>query len=291
MRFPSNTLLLVGLTMLAPQGQGADPAAQPAKPVKLVADTFRLAPPGSGQLQGRLGDKLDLCLNQRVWGKGTEAILPFFRDHNDNGNWRGEYWGKWFTAAVLAYAYQPTPERLARLEREAVDLIKTQDADGYLGTYDAEHRLTVWDVWCRKYVLLGLIAGYDATGDQSILEAARREADNLIAEVERKQIKIVDVGVDVLKGTAHSSIIEPIALLYQLTGQRKYLDFARTIIDQWNAPFRWAPQGIHLLEDALAGKPPLRNHAYCIMSCFEGICELCRATGDQQYLEAAVRFG
>ena len=32
--------------------------------------------------------------------------------------------------AVLAYVYQPTPERLARLEQEAHDLIKTQDADG-----------------------------------------------------------------------------------------------------------------------------------------------------------------
>src|ERR1039458_3882895 len=102
MRFPSNTGLLVGLTLLAAQGQGADPATQPAKPVETVADTFSLAPPGSVQLQGRLGGKLVLCLNQRVWGKGAEKILPFFRDQNDNGNWRGEYWGKWFTAVVLA---------------------------------------------------------------------------------------------------------------------------------------------------------------------------------------------
>src|ERR1039458_9583201 len=118
MRFPSNTGLLVGLTLLAAQGQAAEPATPVAKPVKTVADTFRLAPPGSVQLQGRLGDKLDLCLNHRVWSKGAENILPFFRDQNDNDNWRGEYWGKWFTAAVLAYAYQPTPERLAQLEQE-----------------------------------------------------------------------------------------------------------------------------------------------------------------------------
>src|ERR1017187_3924840 len=291
MRFPSNTGLLVGLTLLAAQGQGADPATQPAKPVETVADTFSLAPPGSVQLQGRLGGKLDLCLNQRVWGKGAEKILPFFRDQNDNGNWRGEYWGKWFTAAVLAYAYQPMPERLARLEHEARDLIKTQDADGYLGTYNAEHRLTVWDVWCRKYVLLGLIVAYDVTGDKSILEAARREADNLIAEVQRKKIKIVDVGVDVLQGVAHSSIIEPIALLYQHTGQKKYLEFAQSIIAQWDAPSKAAPQGTHLMENALAGLPPMKNHAYAIMSCFEGICELYRATGDRRYLKAAVRFG
>ena len=102
MRFSTNLMLLAGLTMLATKGHGADSVAEPAKPGTTVADTFRLAPPGSVQLQGRLGETLDLCLNQRVWGKGAEKILPFFRDQNDNGNWRGEYWGKWFTAAVLA---------------------------------------------------------------------------------------------------------------------------------------------------------------------------------------------
>jgi DUF1680 family protein len=276
--------VLLALTMLAFPVRGADP-------VNSVADTFNLAPLGTVQLQGWLGDKLGLCMNHRVWGQDPERFIAFFRHHNDTDNWRGEYWGKWYTATVLAYACQPSAERLAQLENVAREVVKTQDPDGYLGPYDVQHRLTCWDVWCRKYVLLGLIAAYDLTGDKTALESARRNADNMIAELNQKKMKLVEVAIVVLQGTADSSIIEPIALLYQRTGDKKYLDFARQIIDQWNAPFRWAPQGIHLLDDALAGKPPLRNHAYCIMSCFEGICELYRATGDRQYLEAAVRFG
>ena len=287
MRF-ARYALAVGLTLLAVDGRAAEPAIPRAN---AVADTFHPAPPGAVQLRGPIGEKLDLCQNRRVWAQDLEKILGFFRNHNDNNDWRGEYWGKWVTAAALAYACQPSAEPLARIEGVVQGLIQTQDADGYLGTYDREHRLTVWDVWCRKYVLLGLMAAYDLTGDQTVLQAACRQADNLIDELDRRKIKLVDVGVDVLQGVAHSSILEPIAVLYQRTGNQKYLRFAKSIIAQWNAPSKGAPQGTHLMENALAGRAPLPNHAYAIMSCFEGICELYRATGDRQYLHAAVRFG
>src|ERR1035438_10122169 len=128
-------------------------------------------------------------------------------------------------------------------------------------------------------------------GQEAALEAARRDADNLIDDLERRKIKLVEIGVPELTGVANSSIIEPMALLYQRSGDPKYLAFAQSIIAQWNALYSTAPQGIHLLEKALEDAPPLQNHAYAIMSCFEGICELYRATGDRQYLNAAVRFG
>jgi DUF1680 family protein len=281
--------LLVASVLLATPVRGADPATP--RPAKGVADAMSLALPGTVQLRGWLGDKLGLCMNRRVWAQKPEPLVAIIHNHNDKDDWRGEYWGKWYSAAVLAYACQPTPERRAQLEKVVREVIQSQGADGYLGSYDEKDRLTVWDVWCRKYVLLGLLAAYDLTGDKTALAAARRDADNLIDDLDRRKIKLVEIGVPDLKGVANSSIIEPVALLYQRTGDRKYLAFAQSIIAQWNAPYSTAPQGIHLLENALESAPPLKNHAYAIMSCFEGICELYRGTGDRQYLDAAVRFG
>ena len=281
--------LLTASVSLAAPFRGSDPAT--SRPALAVADAMSLSLPGTVQLQGWLGDKLGLCLNGRVWAQNPEPLVAIIRKHNDKGDWRGEYWGKWYTAAVLGYAYQPSPERRAQLEKVVHEVVQSQGTDGYLGPYDEKDRLTVWDIWCRKYVLLGLLAAYDLTGDKTTLEAACRDADNLIDDLERRKIKLVEVGVAELKGVANSSIIEPMALLHQRTGERKYLAFAQSIIAQWNAPYATAPQGIHLLEKALEGAPPLKNHAYAIMSCFEGICELYRATGDRQYLDAAVRFG
>ena len=52
-------------------------------------------------------------------------------------------------------------------------LISTQTPDGYIGNYSTAARLDQWDIWGRKYCLLGLLAQYDASGDSSVLAAAR----------------------------------------------------------------------------------------------------------------------
>jgi hypothetical protein len=50
---------------------------------------------------------------------------------------------------------------------------------------------------------------------------------------------------------------------------------------------------MRLVEDALTGKRPAQMcspKAYEMMSCFEGLCELYRATGKREYLEAAIKL-
>ena len=50
---------------------------------------------------------------------------------------------------------------------------------------------------------------------------------------------------------------------------------------------------MRLVEDALAGKNPdqmCSPKSYEMMSCFEGLCELYRATGKREYLDASVKL-
>jgi uncharacterized protein len=166
-------VLLVSSFWVAPPVRGAGPITP--WPAHAVADAMSLALPGRVQLQGRLGGKLDLCLNRRVWAQSPETLVAVLRDHHDTGDWRGEYWGKWYSAAVLSYACQPTPARRAELEQVMREVIKNQGPDGYLGSYDEKDHLTVWDIWCRKYVLLGLLAADDLTENKTALEAAPRQ--------------------------------------------------------------------------------------------------------------------
>ncbi|HOX59927.1 MAG TPA: glycoside hydrolase family 127 protein [Candidatus Paceibacterota bacterium] len=271
---------------------GCSGASNP--PAYLAADAFCAPGPGSVEIGGWIGDKLEACQRRRIWTPDSGKVVTQLLDHKDSGgwgNWRGEYWGKWQTAAKLACDWQPFPERLAQVKGAAAEVLKGQAPDGYLGPHNPEHRLEAWDIWCRKYVLLGLLATYDLTGDRLFLEAAGRNLDNLLAELSKKQLKLVDTGHPNLLGTANSSILEPVALLYQRTGDQRYLAFAESILKEWEQPSKLSPTGLRLIETALAGKPPFQNHAYAIMSCFEGVCELYRATGEQRYLQAAVRFG
>lgn len=259
-------------------------------------DLLSPAPAGAVQLQGWLGGKLDLCLAKRVMAQDVARLVQPFqaRLEHDGSGWRCEYWGKWFTSAALGYGYQPTAAKRAVLDQAVRELLKTQTSDGYIGTYRADCHLGIWDIWGRKYVLLGLLAAHDQLGDPAALAAARRVADQLIAEAPPGKVNIAAAGIDVLKGLAPSSILEPMVLLYRRTGEKKYLAFAQQIVADWDVPNKFAPQGLRLVENALAGTPPLKigsPKAYEMMSCFEGLCELYRVTGERRYLEAAVKFG
>jgi DUF1680 family protein len=66
------------------------------------------------------------------------------------------------------------------------------------------------------------------------------------------------------------------------------------LVKLWSEPNSYNPKGLRLIEDALAGVDPILIAApkgYEMMSCYEGLCELYRVTGEQRLLDAVVKFG
>lgn len=247
------------------------------------------------QINGWLGEKLNLSQVNRVMSQDLELILRPYRERFEEnaGHWRCEYWGKWVTSAVLGCSYQPDEAHFAVLDRAVKGLLATQTLDGYIGTYKDSKHLGIWDVWGRKYTLLGLIAAYDLTGDDKALAAARRVADHLLTEAPLGQFNLTENGIDLLKGLSSSSILEPLALLYQRTGEKRYLELAEDIVANWSRPNKFFSNGQQLIEQAFAKIPPEQigsQKSYEMMSCFEGLCELYRIRGEQRYLDAAVEF-
>ena len=256
-------------------------------------DVFGPSVPGSVQIRGRLGRKLDLCIDNRLLAQTIEPLVAPYAAKTETGaaDWRCEYWGKWFTSLALADAYDSTPATRAKRDAATKALMTTAARDGYLGTRQPEHRLEGWDVWGCKYALLGLIADYDRTHDPAVLEACRREVDVLISELGPGKTDIADVGE--WNGLPASSVLEPVVLTYGRTGDKRYLDFADYIVACWSKPSKRLPTGMRLVEDAMAATPPYKMcapKAYEMMSCFEGLCELYRATGQRDYLDAATKL-
>ena len=257
----------------------------------------QLAPsaPGSVRIEGWLGRRMAENMENHVMAQNVGRIIEPYRDRTEHnsGHWRCEYWGKWFTSAAWAYSYNPTPAHRAVLDLGLKELLATQTPDGYIGTYKADSHLGIWDVWGRKYTLLGLIADYDLTGNAAAIDAARRVADHLLKEAPPGKFNLTENGIDVLKGLPSSSVLEPVALLYQRTGDKRYLMLADDIIARWSMPNKYFPKGARLIEQGLAGVPPHligARKAYEMMSCFEGVCEMYRITGKRQYLNAAIAF-
>lgn len=255
----------------------------------LIKDALRVAE--YAEMKGFIGNRLNLCYQNRILAQNPEHLLEPFRHRTETHLWQSEFWGKWFTSAVLAYRYRPEPPLMDVLQTAVESLIATQTPDGYIGNYKKENRLEEWDIWGTKYCLLGLLDHYDLTGYDNSLIAARKLADNLINEIKKKDNRVVNKGN--YRGMAASSVLEPIVRLYSRTNAKVYLDFAEKIVSEWETPE--GPQLISKAGTNVADRfpqprmwysPQQGQKAYEMMSCYEGLLELYRITGREQYKNA-----
>lgn len=246
------------------------------------------------QINGYLGDKINLCIAERIKKADIQMLINPFKQRNETNLWQTEFWGKWILSAIASYEYNHDPEMLAIIRNAVSGLLATQTPDGYIGNYSPEAQLQQWDIWGRKYTLLGLLAYYDISNDIKALEASRKLADHLMTQVGDGKADIVKTGN--YHGMPSSSILEPMVLLYRHTGEKRYLDFARYIVGQWETD-----GGPKLLSKAkegvdVADRFPFPKEwwswdngqkAYEMMSCYEGLLELYRITGENDYLKSA----
>jgi uncharacterized protein len=258
-----------------------------------VADKITSFSPSSIKIEGYLGDKIDLVIRQKIKPQDVDYLIEPFRHKDETSQWQSEFWGKWILSAIAAYNYNQDPELLGIIRNSVRKLLDTQMPDGYIGNYSDSAQLTQWDIWGRKYTLLGLLAYYDLNKDKTALKGACRLADHLLSQVGPGKTDIVKTGN--YRGMPSCSILEPMVYLYRRTGDKKYLDFAKYIVAQWETP-----DGPKLISNALDGIPVAERFqkptvwwswdngqkAYEMMSCYDGLLELYRITGETNYLKA-----
>lgn len=258
----------------------------------MKAVPFLSAPSKLPCFKGLTQEKISRCIENGVMKNHWSLFVKAFTEKWDSdGLFCGEFWGKWFTSAALAYQYQPSEEYLQILRSAVQRILETQEPSGRISASATD--FTVWDLWGRKYILLGLLAYYDITQDRQVLSAAVNMLDNLIDTLEKEGKKITEIGLTVLQGISSCSLLQPVALLYERTGKKRFLDFALDMIDLWEKPSAYNSKGLRLLSDTLLGKVPVEiasPKGYETMSCMEGLCEMYRITGDEQYLRVVKTY-
>ena len=246
---------------------------------------------GCADEASRFLEREQLC-DASLWTR----FVNQYRDRIDGENrgWRGEYWGKMMRGAVLVYEYTHSDTLYDVLTETVRDMMTTADEDGRVSSFTRETEFDAWDLWSRKYVLLGMEYYYDVCKDEElkaeIVTFLCRAADHILLHIGNGEgQKRITVASRHWRGVNSSSILEPIVWLYRLTGEQRYFDFATYIIEEGGA------DGINIFE--LAYENTLYPYqygvtkAYEMISCFEGLIEYYRLTGIEKYLTAAVNFG
>lgn len=226
-----------------------------------------------------------------LWKKFANQF-KFNSDDHDNG-WRCEYWGKMMRGAASICAYSQDEELYEILKNSVIDLLSTQDKNGRISSYSYEAEFHGWDMWGRKYVLLGLQYFYEICDDQElkeqIISAMCKHLDYIISKVGPDKIKITETSNFWLCANA-CSILEPVVRLYKFTERKEYLDFADYIVDVCHGSENELTIFKLAYENKLLPHEYPEQKAYETMSCFEGLAEYYRLTGKTEYKDAVVNF-
>lgn len=229
-------------------------------------------------------------LRPDIWRR---FVQQFREDADYDAGWRGEYWGKMMRGASLVYAYTKNPELLAILRQTIRDMIDSADKSGRISSYAVNHEFDGWDVWSRKYVLLGMQYFLEICDDESlkneIIASMCAQVDYIMTKIGSENGKLdITMATRHWRGLNSSSLLEPIVRLYSLTGEQKYFDFAEYIVNCGGTDV------VNIFDLAYENQLyPYQypvTKAYEMTSCFEGLLEFYKLTKIEKYKTSIVNF-
>jgi len=239
-----------------------------------------------------------------VWARFVQQ----FREFSDwDGGWRGEFWGKMMRGACMTYAYTKNEELYKILVDTIRDMMSTADENGRISAYPVSNEFDAWDIWCRKYVMLGMEYFLEICKDEALKEeiiaSMRGQADYFLSKIggkpgythpvkgnvtENPQKICIANATRHWRGLNSCSYLEPIVRLYKITGEQRYFDFATEIVEMG---FTDVTSFIKLAyENKLAPYQYPITKAYEMTSCFEGLMEYYKIDGNEMHKTAIINF-
>ncbi len=246
-------------------------------------------------MSGYPGELISTIINEEYLDADKYRLFvdQFALNSDSAGSWRGEYWGKFVRGAVACYKAKPSLALYRIIEKSVFDMASLLEEDGTLSSYVKEERLSGWDVWGRKYAMIGFLSYLEIAQSKhkkaKILNVLKKQANAFMAKVGKGRGKKGILETAKIYGSLASvSILGVYVDLYSLTKRKTYLDFAKYIVSTGLCSTD------DLIQEALKeGSYPYQwnsKKAYEMCACFQGLLRYGIVTGEQKYIDAVKSF-
>jgi uncharacterized protein len=166
---------------------------------------------GQVRLEGEIGRRIDITMRNNVMKLDVDGVfLRHFRNKSAEPAVRDGFVGiGMLLDALVGFSRYSRDAEMIRLKNHvAGELVKTQEADGYIGIFTPGKRMKGWDTHEGAYIILALTDDYRFFGNEQSLRAARKYADLLIAR----------------RASLITGLEDAFLALTRETGDKKYLD-------------------------------------------------------------------
>jgi DUF1680 family protein len=145
--------------------------------------------------------------------------------------WNSETQSNWRDGYLRNAILLDDKIHLAEADKYIKYILSTQDEDGYLGIYAKDLRYNFNDengeLWAKTTLLRGMIAWYESSKDSTVYKSIIRAVDDVMKKWPEGKSSPFHSDKPAVGGLTHGLLFTDVLdRLHQLTGERKYIDYA-----------------------------------------------------------------
>ena len=248
-----------------------------------VPDRFRPLPFDNQKLSGLLVNRLRANHEGFLEHIDTQVLLQPFQTkmkENPGAAAGGEFVGRFLQTTSKAYAYTHDSRLKELMDKVTTQLLSFQAKNGYFGSSSDGERWTRDDLLVHRWILLGLLSYWQATGEEDAYTASQMIGDLLVHTFGDKGSKHASLekgnGENLPFRLAALQSVEPLVFLYRYTADPNYLELCKSIVRAADV-------------NTAAIIPGIRENLPDTLLSLAGLTDLYRLTADKAYLYPALR--
>jgi DUF1680 family protein len=145
--------------------------------------------------------------------------------------WNSETQSNWWDGYIRNVILLNDKKGLEKVKNYVQKILKSQDADGYIGIYDKELRYHFnsenGELWSKTTMYRGLLAYYEYSRDPKLWNAIVKAVDNVMTNYPINNSSPYSSGKEFNGGVSHGlTFTDVLDKMYQITGDTKYTDYA-----------------------------------------------------------------